>query len=373
MRVLYVSKAMTSAAYRDKLQRMATQVELRAVAPWRWGATPADAVDSNQPWMQLVRAVFDGHNHFHLYRRPWQLFAGAQPDLVHIDEEPYSAVTAQLARHCARRKLPFVFFAWQNIDKRIPPPFDAVRSYVFRHARGGIAGTEEAARVLRAWGWTGPLGVIPQMGVDADRFRPDAEARQAVRESLNVSAADFVVGYGGRLLREKGVHVLVAAMRALPEARLVLLGSGPERDALEQAAHDAGIADRAILKGNVHSRDMARWLPAFDVLVLPSLTLPGWKEQFGRILIEAMACGIPVVGSSSGEIPRVIGDAGIVVPEGDSGALADALRSLLNSSILRAQLGERGRARVLEHYTNQKIASETVRFYQHVLIGAHSS
>jgi glycosyltransferase involved in cell wall biosynthesis len=372
MKVLYVSKAMTTGAYRDKLQQLATQIELRAVAPRRWGAQPADAVAPDQPWMRLVPAAFQGHNHFHVYLRPACFFQNPKPDLVHIDEEPYSAVTAQLARQCTQRNLPYVFFAWQNIDKRIPQPFLAARGYVFRNARGAIAGTDEAASVLRMWGWTGPLEVIPQMGVDANRFRPDPATRAAARSRMQMDPDQFVVGYGGRLLREKGVQLLIGALQTVPAARLEILGDGPERGSLEHAAHRAGMADRVHFHGTVPSTAMAEWLPALDALVLPSLTTPGWKEQFGRILVEAMACGLAVVGSSSGEIPRVIADAGLVVPEGNVEALAAALRALSESAERRAALGERGRARVLARYTNERIAMDTVRFYHRVLNGARA-
>ena len=85
-----------------------------------------------------------------------------------------------------------------------------------------------------------------------------------------------------------------------------------------------------------------------DALVLPSLSTPRWKEQFGRVLPEAMACGVPVVGSSSGNIPAMIGDAGIIVPEGDSRAIAAALRSLADDPDLYARLRAAGRKRVEE-------------------------
>jgi glycosyltransferase involved in cell wall biosynthesis len=85
-----------------------------------------------------------------------------------------------------------------------------------------------------------------------------------------------------------------------------------------------------------------------DALVLPSLTTPRWKEQFGRVLPEAMACGVPVIGSTSGNIPAMIGDAGIVVPEGDAGAVAAALRSLEESPERHARLAAAGRRRVVE-------------------------
>jgi glycosyltransferase involved in cell wall biosynthesis len=106
---------------------------------------------------------------------------------------------------------------------------------------------------------------------------------------------------------------------------------------------------------------------SLDVLILPSVTTPKWKEQFGRVLIEGMACGVPVVGSTSGEIPRVIGDAGIVVPEGDIDALAAAMRKLYDDGELRAQLSSRGRRRVLNQFTHTRIAEKTFDAYAEAL------
>ncbi|MDP3047288.1 MAG: glycosyltransferase, partial [Chloroflexota bacterium] len=102
----------------------------------------------------------------------------------------------------------------------------------------------------------------------------------------------------------------------------------------------------------------------WDCLVLPSLTRVNWKEQFGRVLVEAMACQVPVVGSDSGEIPNLVGDGGLIVPEGNVGALAGALRRLRDGPVLCASLGMAGRARVLARYTQQKIAEETYEVYQ---------
>jgi len=107
-----------------------------------------------------------------------------------------------------------------------------------------------------------------------------------------------------------------------------------------------------------------------DVLVLPSLTRPNWKEQFGRVLIEAMACGVPVIGSSSGEIPRVVGAAGMLFRERSSSMLRQQLAELRDDPALRELLGLRGRERVLDYYTQTAIARQTVAFYREVMAGA---
>ncbi|HEY8470884.1 MAG TPA: glycosyltransferase family 4 protein [Longimicrobiales bacterium] len=406
MKVLYVSKALVVAAYRDKLRALAAHADVTALVPSRWGgqppepdhtagasgATPRDAdgsagagvatgagaaVDAPAqgprtptalPRILTRPVLLGGHNHFHLYRGAGAVLDAVRPDLVHIDEEPYSIVTLQLAELCRMRGIPSLFFAWQNLAKRLPPPFGALRARVFRLVAGGIAGTPAAARVLRDAGYAGPLAVIPQFGVDATRFVADPAARAEVRGRLGIGEAEFVVGFGGRLVPEKGVHLLIEALPSVPGARLVVMGDGPERARLEALAARAGVAGRVHFAGYVPSTAMPTWLAALDALALPSLRTKGWAEQFGRILVEAMACEVPVVGSATGEIPEVVGEGGVVVPEGDAAALAAALRDLAAMAPdARRELGRRARAWVCGRFTQEHVARETAEFYRTLL------
>src|SRR6185437_12069671 len=122
--------------------------------------------------------------------------------------------------------------------------------------------------------------------------------------------------------------------------------------------------------GAVSSQEIPQAFAEMDVMALPSLTRKNWKEQFGRLLIEAMACETPVIGSDSGEIPNVIGDAGLVTPEGDAQALAAAIARLGSDPALCADLARRGRQRVLDRFTQEQVARRTTALYQEVLIGA---
>jgi glycosyltransferase involved in cell wall biosynthesis len=112
-------------------------------------------------------------------------------------------------------------------------------------------------------------------------------------------------------------------------------------------------------------------MPAYyrqlDVLVLPSRTRPNWKEQFGRVLVEVMACGVVVIGSDSGEIPNVIGDAGLLFPEGQVDRLRAHLGRLLGEPALRAELARRGRERVLARYTQARVAAQTYQVYREIV------
>jgi glycosyltransferase involved in cell wall biosynthesis len=117
----------------------------------------------------------------------------------------------------------------------------------------------------------------------------------------------------------------------------------------------------------VSSTQTSQFYRTLDVLVLPSLSQPNWVEQFGRVLTEAMACGVPVVGSRSGEIPWVIGDAGRIFPEGDAGALAAILTELSSDPAQRSALAAAGRARVLSHFTQAQVASATAVVYREMM------
>jgi glycosyltransferase involved in cell wall biosynthesis len=157
----------------------------------------------------------------------------------------------------------------------------------------------------------------------------------------------------------------VDAVLKLPRpVHLLLLGSGPlEAEIRQRFDHDGGAKQLTIVNSVPHA-EVGHYLNGMDVLVLPSLTTTFWKEQFGHVLIEAFACETPVVGSSSAEIPNVIGDAGLIVPEGNAEALCGALTRLADDASLRADLGRRGRERALARYTNRKIAEADHQFFE---------
>jgi len=173
----------------------------------------------------------------------------------------------------------------------------------------------------------------------------------------------------GRLVEEKGGDLLLESLSRLEGTwRAYIQGSGPQREALEAQARRLGIADRASFEGWISSAQMPAFYRQLDVLVVPSRTRPNWKEQFGRVLIEAMACGVPVVGADSGEIPHVVGDAGLIFPEDDAAALHDCLARLRREPELHAHLARRGRERVLAHYTQARVAMETYEVYRQALL-----
>jgi len=145
--------------------------------------------------------------------------------------------------------------------------------------------------------------------------------------------------------------------------RFVLVGSGPYQQTLISLATSLGIEDRLVFVGFVPHEDAAGWLSLFDALILASESRPNWKEQFGRVIVEANACGTPVIGTESGEIGNVLRETsgGLIVPEADPVALSGAMLQLLESPDLAVQLGSEGAANVRDKFDQQTLAGEFIR------------
>lgn len=362
-----VSKALVVGAYQKKLEEIAAQPgvdHLTCVVPPSWQEPGGREIrlEREHPQGYELRVLPIRRNgDFHLFH--WvglgKVMRELRPDVVHVDEEPYNFATAHATWQAKRVGARPLFFTWQNLLRRYPPPFSLFEHYVFRHCRAALVGNAEAADVLRRKGFRGPTARIPQFGIDPELFRPGGAQR----------VGDIpTIGYVARLVEEKGPLVLLDALaKVSSDWRLHVVGSGPLLETCQARASTLGLAGRVTWEAAVRSTDIPRRLQQLDLLVLPSLTRPHWKEQFGRILVEAMACEVPVIGSTCGEIPHVVGDAGVLVPEGDSTALAGAVSRLLNDPAERAERGRRGRERALALFTHRRIAEETVAVYRQVL------
>jgi glycosyltransferase involved in cell wall biosynthesis len=366
-RVLMLSKACIVGIYQRKLEEIAKQgIELLTLVPPSWrderGEMPLERVYTNGYRLETVPIYFNGKFHLHFYGHLREKMRDFQAQIVHIDEEPYNISAWQAFYHARRLGAKTVFFSWQNITRRYPPPFSWGERWLLNNIDYAIAGTESAAQVWREKDYRGEIAVIPQFGTDPALFQP----------STHHPNRAFTIGFFGRLVEEKGVFTLLDAVKKLKgDWRLRFLGGGPLLEALKHHTAKLNIADRVDFQGQVASTDMPTQYHQVDTLVLPSLTRPNWKEQFGRVLVEAMASGVPVIGSDSGAIPDVIGDAGLIVPEGDAQALAGAIQRLYDNPALRADLAQKGRARVLTHFTHDQVAAATVQVYQRLMAKDH--
>jgi glycosyltransferase involved in cell wall biosynthesis len=293
-----------------------------------------------------------------LMANPWHV--------VHAWQEPYVAAGAQIVAS-APKAARVVFASFQNISKRYPPPIRLFERSAVRRADGWIAfGRTVHDTLIGRDGYAArPSRIIPP-GVDTLVFHPDPAARVRVRNELGFSPGDPVVGYLGRFVPEKGIATL---LEALPDVRApwkaVFVGGGPLEPRLR--AFERAYSGRVRVVTAVAHDDVPRWLNGMDVLCAPSRTTPRWREQFGRMLIEAMACGVPVVASRSGEIPHVVGDAGLLASEDAPAEWARILESILHDADTRRAHRDRGLARVHERYAWPVVAREHLAFFESLL------
>lgn len=291
-----------------------------------------------------TRRAFGGTRGIHLitYLGLRKTIARVKPDVVFVEEEPHSFAARQVARTGVR----FVVHENQNILRTLPFPFPRIRRTVLSRAAGVTVRNVAARDLVRAEGFVGPIGLFPHA---VDTGGVPAAALDLPRP---------VVGFAGRLVPEKGIEDLLAATEDL-DASVLVVGDGPLR---------AQIPRRVRCIGAVPHAQMASWYAAMDVAIVPSRTTPTWKEQFGRVIIEANAVGVPVIVSDSGELPRTL-DAtggGVVVPEGDAPALRAALVSLLGDEQRRRELGETGRAAVAAKFSYAAIGAQLHTFLREV-------
>ncbi len=373
MRVLMVSKACLVGAYQRKLEEIARfrDIDLMVAVPpsWRDGSRVIHVERVHTQGYELVTEPirFNGSFHFHFYPRLGRRLRSFEPDVVHIDEEPYNLGAAHamwLAKRAGARAL---WFSWQNLNRDYPLPFDLIESYNLQNTDYAIAGSQGAAEVWREKGYEGPMSIIPQFGVDPRIFTAESTSTLDRGQRRNHRAQSFEIGYVGRLVTEKGVDLLLNAVADLHGMwHLHILGDGSEKPALKAQTRHLGLTTQVTFRGWLPSMRMPAFYRELDALVLPSRSQPNWVEQFGRVLIEAMACEVPVVGSDCGEIPHVIDDAGLVFPEDDAVALRACLARLMHDPETAASLARRGRERVQRYFTQESIAARTVAVYRKI-------
>jgi glycosyltransferase involved in cell wall biosynthesis len=310
---------------------------------------------------RVGRTLGTGNGTRHVYMSAlWGLIRSLQPDVIDLVEEPFAFVALQalVGRELFARSAALVVYSAVNVRREWRLPYRAIERLVLRRVDGAHAPSNEVGPILRAKGLLDqPVATIP-LGVDAERF--------ALAQPLTFERASRPrIGFVGRLEPVKGLDVLLDAFEHLPQSwSLVVAGDGPERGRVQARAD----GERVRLLSPLAYADVPGFLRSLDVLVLPSVTiLPQHREQFGRVLVEAMAAGVPVIGSSSGAIPETIGDAGLVVPERDADALASAIRRLVSDRQLRDSLVERGRRRVAERFAWPVVAAQTLDLFHAAL------
>lgn len=378
MRILIIDKTAGLDSSHERHQAIAAMpdVELHVLGPKHW-------IENRRPveWNPPQDTIYTPHIGY-VFGKDYYARAGyyaglcrtifqSKPHLIQLLEEPWSisAMQALLTTRILNPKIPLFFYTWENIFRPWQYPSRAGFIYKFidkamhRYSAGALCATKGAKEVLLKKEFQKPAAILPY-GIPNYFFSSPFNS---------TCSRPFTVGYTGRFLDMKGIDLLLEAIAACPDTRLLLIGSGEDEAKYRSFCKENNLDNRVEWIPPVPESKIPEMMQKMDVLVLPSRQTGSWMEQLGRVLIEAMALGVPVIGSSSGAIPEVIGDAGLVFQENSSDDLKEKIMSLYHNPQERARLRIAGQKRAQTRFTWKRFAEESIEFYQCVLNNRNQS
>lgn len=352
MKILLIDQNIVDPIHREKWILLAGKEDIKilAVSPSEWidnFKTLACPPSPNPVFpIKSYRVIFPGkENRSFFVRGLLHELNRFRPDVIICFEEPFSffALQTTIYRAIVAPKAKLVFYTWDNRAKghdfgyRPARLYAAIQRFVLARAELLLTANEEGTAFFKS---AYPL-TVKKLYFGVSSVKEERSASAASDEALTVPKDTFIVGYVGRILEAKGIETLIrAAAKIKSKIRVIVVGNGPDTPRLKRIADELALSDKVRFLPGVPSVEVKDLMRRFGVLVIPSRTTPIWKEQFGRVIVEAMSCGVPVVGSTSGAIPEVIGDGGLVFPEGDEEALARVVDRLAEDETLRETLSQ---------------------------------
>lgn len=364
MRILAVSHACVTDVNQQfyaELENQGHEVELIIPSNFRTEYRRNAEVQRWQSFKGAIharRVLAPGSIPLHFYQAGLRsVLSQFSPDVLYVEEEPYSISAWQAFRASRGFNLKRVVYSAQNICKRYPLPIRLMERYVLSQSRFAAVVSEEVTSVLRLKGYSGEIIPFP-LGVDTRQFSVSEETKREMRQRFHLKDY-FVIGYVGRFVEEKGIRTVIDAVPTLRDipVKFVFVGDGPLLSELQRTQEH--YPESILVHGYVPHKETQLWMNAFDVLLLPSISQQNWREQFGRVVVEAMACGTPVIGSTCGEIPTLISSlgGGWIFPESDVSKLSAVIRHAFNHPDERMAKSAAGHMKVNERYSKRTLAT----------------
>jgi len=382
MRVIIVGHSYVTKVMQGKLNALVDEtIEVGLILPKQWNARAWNVIQSaHQPKNSPIKffpinVFFNGSITGHLYSplRIAKILHSFQPNVIHIDAEVFSIVAFELIYLAKVYRIPVLvsgprIYSVQHLN--------SIQKFalkgVLREADSICVGSKGGHDRLVEWGYNGIISKVQPFGVDETIFYPKARNNSNCEDSL------VMIGFIGRIVPEKGIETLLRSVREIARRKmnsqfiLKVYGSGESEQEFKALSVNIGVSHLVQWEGFVDHDTIAGYIRDLDIVVLPSITTPTWREMFGVVLIQAMASGVAVVGSDSGAIPDVIGRSDVIFKEGDYYDLANILESLVNSKSARDELGDYGLRHVKNHYTYSMLAQQLTAVYFQ-LLAQHTS
>ncbi|MDI6803690.1 MAG: glycosyltransferase [Bacteroidota bacterium] len=359
--------------YRKLAERKEFQVHLLVPKVWKEAGYPIKCEEETNSSLILHKSGFIMGYRAHrvLYTNIIHILLKVKPDIIFMDSEPesYASLQVQILKNILAPKAKTVVMSWRNIDypsNIYPYKFPKLNGFVERKVLAKmdhcVAHNETAKKIFNKKG-VNDITIIPP-AIDLNVFHKIDSS--TVKDEFNLKS--FTIGFVGRFIPEKGIDTLLYAVKDLPfDYKILLVGNGKAKQSWLQITNELGINDRIIWNYSVPHAEIPKLLNAIDLIVLPSYASSHWKEQFGRILIEAMACEVPVIGSNSGEIPWVIGDAGLIFEEQNVGDLKNKIQMIYQNKILRQVLIKKGLERVKSKFSVEVVSEQYYKLFSDLL------
>jgi glycosyltransferase involved in cell wall biosynthesis len=356
---IYHSAVVDEYRQRESFLQSRHGYDMHVVCPPQWregGQVARPSSDPDVP-VHIVPARGPQRPNLFWYSVPGlrNVLRSLRPDIVDLHEEPYSLAAAGvlLAMRLEASSAKLCVYSAQNLPKRYPPPFSAIEKHALSVARAAYPCSTEAGDRLQARGFRGPIHVLP-LGVTLPPSMPRTEG-------------PIRVGFVGRLQPYKGGLIAVRAFAAAAgdsSATLEIVGAGPEETAMRDVVVEHGLDHRVAFVGVLPQDQTLERMSTYDIVLVPSLTTRTWKEQFGRVAVQAMAHGAVVVASDSGSLREVVDGCGVLVREGDVSSFADTLRELGRDATRLEDLREKAYRRAAQHFTWEAISDGVDAMYR---------
>jgi len=383
MKIVIIWHNALRSIYRKYIEEIAKQkdVEATLIVPEYWPFEPNNVSWRDYKKENFKKLEFEGEEipelkvlklkakfagkAIHYYPKLKNVLNKIKPDVVFVYEEPFVFTTIQVITWKSRysKKTKVVVEDCENLERKFKRFYEPwLYSYTLRNADGMIAMSSDIEKLLRKKGYKGPVQLI---GEPADPLSFKRKGGDEIRKKLGINKDEFVICYCGRMHESKGLHIIVEALGKLKkDFKLMVIYYGGEeyRQKVIKRAEELGIIKNILFIGPVKGTELPKYYSACNLGVAASLTMPYWKEQFGRFTAEFILCGVPIIGSSSSTVNEVLGKDAIMYEERNPDELKEKIELIINNPKVGKKMVGVGRKKVLEGFTNQKLAEKFVRF-----------